>query len=317
MLSLSAFKRAGVLLCALLLMAAVWGLIRIPGANMLIVVFTFLTSALLADIRSFHQRLTRALRLALYSSSAQFLTGISQGRPVLQFFLCTLFACFTFFTLPRRDGCIAMLIGYLAFFAPPGYQPAIDRIIGIFAGIPVIMTVTMNGLFQPDVREEKASADAPCLPHEALEITAQLGTGHLLFQLLQLFQGPWIMLTILFITMSASPGKSLALLAIQRIFAVPLGILAGGFLLGTFCTLDYHFVYLVPFIGAAGFFLLYNNGDFFLFSVGFMAALTIFSDWMTGPYTRFHFWELFLSRTLATLPGALLVLTSRDDGKKI
>ena len=126
--------------------------------------------------------------------------------------------------------------------------------------------------------------------------------------MLQLKQGSWIMLTILFIRMCMSSASSGRKLALQRIFAIPIGVVVGGFLLGTFCRMDYRFVFLVPFVGALGFFVLYNYGDFFLFSIIFMAALTVASDWIAGPYQRINLWESFFARSISTGLGTLLEL---------
>ena len=104
---------------------------------------------------------------------------------------------------------------------------------------------------------------------------------------------------------SDSPGEKLAW---QRIWAVPAGIIIGGFLLGTFYQIDYRFIWLLPFIGATGFFILYNSGNFFLFSIIFMITLTFFADWLTGDGNRFNFWNNFFARTAATWIGAVIEL---------
>ena len=113
------------------------------------------------------------------------------------------------------------------------------------------------------------------------------------------------MLTTLFIRMSETPGSSGEKLAFQRIFAIPLGIIIGGFLLGTFYRIDYRFIWLLPFVGATGFFILYNYGNFFVFSIFFIITLTLFSDWQAGSAHPFHFWDNLLFRGLATFLGAL------------
>ena len=303
MFSFPPFNRTVILLSAMLLMAALWDFL--PHANFLMVCFTFLTSALLLDQPSFTERLKHALVMASYASTAQFIIAITANFPFGQLILAAAFGFFTFLTLPdHRAGCIVMITGYLALFAPPGFLPGVSRCLDIFCGVLVVMAVTALG----NAARAKSKAPAVSVPFsfsEALELALLLGAGTFLFRALHLKQGPWIMLTMLFITMSRSPGNTAGKLAFQRIIAVPAGIILGGFLLGTFSIIDYRFVYLVPFIGAVGFWIFYNCGDFFLFSLIFMIALTIFSDWMAGPSQRYNFWEGFFSRSLSTLLGAL------------
>ena len=309
MISFSAFNRTVILLSAILIMAALWGADRIPGANFQMITFASLVSALLADVSSFSSRLKRAALWASYASAAQFLISITRELPFFQITVSTLFAYFTFLTLPDfRAGCIVMLIGYLGLSAPQGFLPAIGRSIDILAGVIIITAVTTLGNMMQKGKKEIPFSPQFSSPGQALELSAILGTGAILAEMLQLRQGQWVMMTILFINMSKAPGSSGRKFALQRIFAVPLGIIAGGFFLGTFYNMDYRFIWLLPFIGATGFFILYNYGDFFLFSIIFMITLTLFSDWMAGPYHRFNFWESFFSRTTATLLGALLEL---------
>lgn len=306
MISIPAFNRTLVLLSAMLAMSAAWGFYRIPGANLLIVVFTFLTSAWVVDIPSFQHRLLWTGVLAFYAACAQFLTAVFHGLALVQIIVLTIFSYITFSTLPdMRAGCIVMMIGYLSFFAPHGFLPAADRGIDILLSSAIIMLITTLCNIN---NKSKGAKFCSCSRRKSLVIAAELGTGNLLFQMLHLKQGAWIMLTILFITMADTPKTSAKILALQRIFAVPVGITAGGFFLETFCQTDYRFVYLVPVLGAAGFFLLYNDNNFFLFSLFFMITLTVFSDWLTGPYHQFHFLNTLLSRTISSFIGAIVVM---------
>ena len=316
MFSLSAFNRTMILLSAMLFMAAAWGIGRIPDANLLIVVFTSLVSALLADVRSFNYRLKMAATWAAYASVVQLLFSVSNGIPLLQIIFSIVLALFTFSTsADYRAGCIIMLTGYLGTFAPPGILPALGRCIDILVGVIIIMAVTTLGNAGA---EEKQGSVPPMLrysPHQTLILSAKLGIGTVVSEILQLQHGAWIMLTILFINMSKTPDSSGKSLAFQRIFAVPAGIIIGGFLLYTFSRIDTRFIWLLPFIGASGFFILYNYGDFFLFSIIFMVTLTFFSNWISGAYHRFNFWETFFSLTVAAVLGALLELPGFQTDK--
>jgi hypothetical protein len=319
MFSVSAIDRAAVLLLAVVLIALGWGVFRLPAENLLVVTFTSLSSALLVDVRPFRSRLKRTLLWGCYAGAAQFLTAVSAPLPLLRLLVTTLFAYFTFLTLAdRRAGCIVMLTGYLGFFAPPGFLPALGRWIDLFIGAAVILIVTALG--------NRGSAKAPDPPapfppysrKQALILAAELGTGTFITEIFQLHQGPWIMMTMLFINMCKTPGVSEKKLALQRILAVPAGIMIGGFLLGIFYRIDQHLIWLLPFIGAAGFFVLYDEGNFFFFSIIFMITMTLFADFQAGPWHKFHFWGSFFSRSLATLLGALPELFLNlvpDEGK--
>ena len=309
MFSTSAVQRTTVLLSAMLGMTAAWGFLRLPGANMLMVVFTFLTSAFLMDVSSFRRRLKMTVILSLYASAVQFLITVWTEFPLGQMIAATFSAYFVFSTLPDlRAGCIVMITGYLAFFAPCISEEAVSRSMDILIGGAVVMIVTTLCHARKTDQSQVTVSPSPVSRRRCFYLAAALGTGNLLFRLLQLQQGPWIMLTVLFITMAETPENPGKKLAFQRIFAVPAGILFGGFLLETFSRTDQRLVYLIPFLGAIGFFLLYDQGDFFLFSLFFMVTLTFFSDWMTGPYHRFHFWDILFSRTLSSFLGAICFL---------
>ena len=284
-------------------MALGWGVFRMPEANLLEVTFTSLVSALLADVSSFRSRFKLALLWGCYGSAAQFLISVSGGAPFLKILVSSLFAYFTFLTLDRRAGCIVMLTGYLSFFAPSGFLPAVGRIFDLFAGVAVILIVTALG--NGSAVKETSFASCPYSSRQALVIASELALGTFITELFQLRQGAWIMMTILFINMCKTPGVSEEKLALERILAVPAGIITGGLLLGTFYRIDQHLIWLLPFIGAAGFFILYSEGNFFLFSIIFMITLTLFADFLAGPYHKFHFWDSFFSRSFATLLGAL------------
>ncbi len=311
MFSRSAVCRTAVLFAAILLISAARGFFRMPDTGMPVIVFTFLTSALLTGVAPFSRRAGTAVILALYASAAQFLTAVTAVMPLLQIITSAVFAFFTFSTLSdRRAGCIVMITGYLALSAQPGFLPAAGRCMDIFAGVIIIAAVTSFPGMENGENITVFRQTSGVQWYRNILLAAELAAGNLLAQLLQLKQGVWVMLTILFISMSETTPESGKRLAVQRAAAVPAGIIAGGFLLETFCSIDYRFVYLVPVLGAAGFFILYNYGDFFIFSVVFMLTLTVFSDWMSGTYQPFHFKDTFISRSLSTLLGALLVIAA-------
>lgn len=319
MLSFPAFNRSVILLSAMLFMAALWGLGHIPDANFQMIVFTCLISALLVDERSFSRRLGMALNWACCSSAVQFIFSISGVSPLLRIIFSLLLSLFIFSVISDfRAGCIVMLTGYLVISTPPGLRPALGRSIDIFIGVVIIMLVTTAGNITREQSPDTAFHPLRYSPYHALLLSAKLGIGTAIAELLPLQQSKWIMLTTLFINMSKSPDVPGAPLALKRIFAVPVGIILGGLLLGTFYRIDDRFIWLLPFIGAGGFFILYNCGNFFLFSIIFMVTLTLFADWRTGVCHRFQFWDSFFSLSTATLLGALpeMFPAPEDEGEK-
>lgn len=309
MFVISAFTRTMVLLAAMLLMAGLWGFAFMPGANLLVVVFAFLSSALLVDLAPFGRRLQMILLLACYCAGIQLLISLAGESPLLQLVLALSATYFAFATLPDyRYGCMVMLVGFLSFFAPSGWEWDISRSVDILAGSVVVMAVTALGNAGTWGRPGNAPPSLRYSPYQSLILTAELGIGMVIYNVLQWSQGAWIMLTILFIRMCDTAGGATEKLVFQRMIAVPCGIVIGGFLLGTFCRIDTRFVYLVPFIGASGFFILYKYGSFFWFTIVFMITLTFFTDWMAGPYRQFYFWDSLAERSGATVLGALLEL---------
>ena len=306
---LSAFIRAVLLLSSMLFMVVLWTAGRIPGVDFPLVAFTFLSSAFLVDVMPLSKRLLWALAMACGASAVQFSFAILHEMPVIQAVVSAVLAYVVFLISPdHRAGCIVLITGYLTFSAPGGWLQVLNRSAAAGIGVLVIMLVTALGNAGRRGEVGSAMVYLPYSPYQALIMAAELGLGTLLCRMFQLEQGAWIMLTILFISMSETPHSPVKRLVFQRILAVPLGIIGGGFLLESLFRLDYRLFYLVPFIGAVGFFILYNYGDFFLFSIIFMISLTVLSDWLAGPYHRFHFWDSFLSRSAATLLGALLEL---------
>jgi len=299
------FRRTIAMLSSALLMVMSWGYFRFPHGNMLMATFAFLTSSLVVEVEGFENKVKLTVTMAVFAAAAQFLVGITADTAILRPLAAAVTAFFSLAVLPNRAGsCVVMIIGYLACFAQGGVIPALDRGGGIFFGVIIVTVVTsLTGH-----KGEAAAFSSPFPIGVALLIAAELLLGHLAELFLQLKQGPWVMLTILFVYLAAQGGAAPEKLARSRIFSVPLGIFLGGWYMSCFCYFDYRFVYLVPFIGTLGFWVLYTYGNFFVFSVIFMMTFTIMVDWQTGDYHLFYLWELLFFRSLATLLGVILVL---------
>lgn len=299
------FRRTVALLSSALLLVMSWAYFRFPHGNMLVATFAFLTSSLVVDVEGTANKIRLSLLMALYAAAAQFLVGITSEENLLRPLAAALFSFFTLATFPNRTGsCIILVVGYLACFAQGGTVPAVDRGIELFFTIFIILLVTFIA-----VHKGKTPAfSAPYSLSFSFLIASELLLGHITALLLQLKQGPWVMLTILFIYQSVQKASSPEFLARNRIFSVPLGIFLGGWYMSCFCYFDYRFTYIVPLIGALGFWILYNYGNYFLFSVIFMMTFTILADWQLGDYHSFYLWDFLFSRSFSTLLGVILVL---------
>ena len=300
-------NKALTLLTALMLTITFRMVLHLPEINLLWITFTILTAAMLFDVPDYKRRFIFALVMSVYAASAQFLTGITWQTPFLRIVFQGLFAYFTLMTLPDRQGAsIVLLTGYLACFAPGGTMPALYRCIDFGLSVVFILLATsLNSVIRINPTG-KTFFTTPCPAGEALVITAELTAGAICSQLFKFSQAPWIMMTIMFIQMSANTRHPVRELAPQRIFAIPAGILLGGLYLGTFCHLDYRFVYLLPFTGTAAFFVYYCTDNYFLLSLLFMFSITLSTDWLLGTYQRYHFTDIMLGRSFATLAGAFL-----------
>jgi uncharacterized membrane protein YccC len=310
-------NKALTLFTALLLTVTFWMVLHLPEINLLWITFTILTSAMLFDVPDYKKRFIIALVMSVYAGTAQFLTGITWQTPFLRIVLQGLFAYFTLITLPDRQGAsIVLLTGYLACFAPGGTTAALFRCIDFgISAIFILLATSLNGIIRI-TPPGKNLFSTPCPAVEAFVITTELTAGAICSQFLNFSQGTWIMMTVMFIQMSANARHPVRELALQRIFAIPAGILLAGLYLGTFCSLDYRFVYLLPFAGTATFFVYYYTDNYFLFSLLFIFSMTIASDWLLGTYQRYHFSDIMLGRSFATLAGAFLSITGELFLKK-
>ena len=116
-----AFNKTLTLSAALLTTVLVWAVFLVPGADLVWVTFTFLTSAMLFDVPDFKSRLTLALKMAVYAAAAQFLTGITWQSPFLRIVLLSLFSFFVLKTVShRQESCIILLVAFLTYSLPGG-----------------------------------------------------------------------------------------------------------------------------------------------------------------------------------------------------
>lgn len=309
----TALKKSSALLAAMLIMAAAWSFLHLPGANLQMVTFAFLASAALCNIPDFNTRLNYCLQMVAASAVAQFVIGITANYPTARIFIDLILTFFILITIPeKQNAIIILLVANLALFAPPGFSASLDRSMDIaIAGMVVLFITTLNNLLFSPAPQAAIKRDSYS-PREAAIISAEVTTGFIIAQLFNHEQFYWIMLTVLFIHLSATPKNPLPHLVRSRIAATPLGIFLGGFYLACFNTTGYRMIYIIPITGTLGFFMLYLKNDYFLFSLLFMFSLTLFTDWMLGTCQRYHFAEVIVIRTLATVIGGILLLCGKN-----
>ncbi len=297
------------LLAAGVIMILAWSYFRIPDGNLLMVIFSFLSTSVLYDVDGWQNRLKLALLMALYAATLQFLIGICWQS---KFLLVILPAAFAYFTLRSFDNraasCCALLVGYIGCYADGGFVPSMNRVIGIFIAVGAVMLATALVGLVHQRRNYSAAFGRPYSPLEALRIALALGFGTFIANALRLPQAPWVMLSVIFIYMAVTDKPNHAFFAMRRVYGVPFGLFLGGMFMSNLVFFDYRFVYLTPFIGALGFFVLYYFGSYFFFTVLFMVAFSIYVDWATGDMQAFHIRQLILARSLATVIGGGLVL---------
>ena len=310
----TALKKSSALLAAMLIMAAAWSLLHLPGANLQMVTFAFLSATALCNVPDFNTRLNCCLQMVAASAAAQFVIGITANYPAARILIDLLITFFILIAIPeKQNAIIVLLVANLALFAPPGFSASLNRSMDIaVAGMVVLLVTTLNNFLVPPSPQTANQTNSFSL-REAAIISAEVTTGFIIAQLFDHEQFYWIMLTILFIHLSATPKNPLPRLVKKRIAATPLGIFLGGFYLACFNTTGDRMIYIIPITGTLGFFMLYLKNDYFIFSLLFMFSLTLFSDWMLGTYQRYHFTELLVIRTLATVTGGILLLC----GKKL
>ena len=179
--------------------------------------------------------------------------------------------------------------------------------VGIFIGTISVMLATSLGHLVHFPQYNIPVQDDPFSKTESFRISFILGAGILLNEIFSFPQGEWIMLTILFIYLAVNETHDWGDIASLRIYSVPLGMLSGVLFLGSLSYFNFHFVYLVPLIGVFSFFLMFYTGYYFYFTMFFMMAFTVYSDWATGVLYQVHVLELILSRSLATVIGVIAV----------
>ena len=294
------------LLTAALLMAFCWSFLRLPEGNLLMVAFCFLSASVMYGIPDGGRRFRLLVPMAFCAASLQFLIGICREEKWLLVFLPALTAAGILRFLPGKvAACSMCIVGYLAFFAPGSWLPAVDRAFGIMLGVPAVLLSTM--IFHSYLPEKSGFYDRFGTP-DSLRLGFLLGIGTWLAETLRMGQGAWIMLTILFISQFSCLSGRYAEASLERIIATPLGLMLGGLYLMTLAFFDYRLICLLFPFGAFSFYLLNRNGDFFWFTVFFMMAFSIYADWSTGDIRRFHFAEMLVQRSVATLIGSVFII---------
>ena len=290
-----------------LITALLWAFVHFPEGNLLIAVLAALTAVRISAFASGYMRLRGVISITAGAAILQYVVSITYD---LQLFNVLLPAAVGYIILRIMSGNsahIVLLAGCLAYTALPGAAAGAERVVDIFfaGGTAWVAAMLACGAKTLDCSDDPGK---PLPPAEAFKETLMLFCGLFLYKAFAIVQGIWITLTVIFICMLRQPGESNIKLVRQRIFSVPLGIMLGGIYSAAAVTADYRFAYFMPLIAAAGFFMLYYRHDFFLFSLFFMFAFTIYADWMSGNLHEFNFQQLLIARSLATVTGGAILL---------
>ncbi|MBQ9788664.1 MAG: hypothetical protein IJW31_03595 [Lentisphaeria bacterium] len=290
-----------------LIMIIITAFCRFPSVNLQVIVFAFLSSTVLFDVESAAERFNLVCRMFLSVSILQFAAGILGAYPLLQIIVFSFFSWYIAAFIRDKSAVFVVLIaGSLDFFVANNYQNLINRIVILLVGTLVALGVaTCSRLLVKNIQIvnlQTTKLNAFCL-------SLMICSGLLIVELFKLKQGIWVILTIFFIGFAANEYQKIVQLAKARIYSVPLGLLSGMLYLSCFTNLDYRFFYLMPFLGAIGFFILYYSGNYFFFSFFFMLCFMLYADLSMGSSREFHAWQLIFARSLSSWLGvAILVI---------
>ena len=310
-------KKTSALLAAMLLMTAAWCFLHLPGASMQMATFAFLSSAALSNVPDLNSRIRRCIEMVCGTAAMQFFIGCTADYPLVRLIVCIL-CSFIILTIisDRQSAIIILLGGFLTLFTAPGVTASLNRALDLaFAGVAVLLVTTLCNIFVTP-SAGTIQTERPYTLRQKSIITAELAAGFVISLFFKHEQSVWIMLTILFIHMAENPQTGAEQLTRERIAATPAGILLGGIYLAAFCSTNYRMIYVVPFAGTLSFFVLYLKNNYFLFTLLFMFTLTLFTDWMLGTGSRFHFTEIMFVRSIASVIGGLLLLCGKNFMQK-
>ncbi len=303
-----ALYRTIILLAAASIMIFCWIFLRISHGDLLQVVLSALSAVRVSALPCRSLQLRGIIGIVSGSAILQYIISVTSHLQLLNLLLPAAASWFILHVMSAGSAYIVLLTGFLSFTAPAGAAAGAARAVDmLLAGAAAWLAILPAGKSNPLPRVPDLGA---ALPKRRVSIESlMIFAGLFLYKILSMKQGIWIILTIIFICMIRQPGESNIKLVRQRIFSVPLGIMLGGIYSAAVVGLDHRLAYLVPLIAASGFFMLYYRHDFFTFSLFFMFAFTVYADWVNGTLREFNFRQLLAGRSLATVTGALLLLS--------
>jgi hypothetical protein len=303
-----ALRRTLILAITALLMIFLWAGLRIPDGNLQMVVFAALSAVRASGITSIRKRLCELSAMAFSAAILQYIVAATEDLQLLNVLLPTLGGYVVLRWLPRGAAYPVLLTGFLAYSAGNGVEAAAGRAVDLLITGVVAWIISLSLFPIRSADPPEPVPDCPMRGAEALQEILMLFCAIILYKILSMPQGIWIVLTVIFVHMVQTPDEKSRTLVNQRIFAVPIGILLGGLYSSSAVMLDYRLAYLMPLIWSIGFFMLYYRHDFFSFSLFFMFSFTVCADWMEGTFREFNFVQLLFARSLATVIGAALLL---------
>ena len=290
--------------CAMILL---WAYYRLPQASSLVVVFAFLSAVKVSNYPTWEMRLRILTGLLAGTIALQYTISATYNLPFINVLLPSAASALILKIMPHGAAYLVLLCGFLSYSTDLSVYSVTERIIDItLAGLVALLVSSAATSAMPE--NIPSQTEAKLSNAKVLLVSWTLFCAIFLYKLLNMPQGIWIVLTIIFVYMTQDANESTVPLVRQRIFAVPAGILLGGLYSAAIVMFDYQLAYLAPLIGTAGFFMLYYRHDFFSFTLFFMFAFTLCADWQSGAWREFHFMQFLFARTLATAIGATLLL---------
>ncbi len=244
--------------------------LKLPNQNVITVVCAILPIGVIQSAPDFKSRIRRMAGVVLAAAFLQFTVAMSAPFKMLLPALPGIVTLLYFLYIPDTAlAAVAVVIGWLAIDAPPGWLPALDRGISmLFSAVAVLTAVTIAGA-APKKPVHRVSCQG------AFRITLVILLCAWLEKSLHLPQGNWLVLTV---TLLYTAGKHTSSNAALRAVWTPAGLVMAFLFMADFTFFDYRFAYILPLWGAFTFILYEKTGNYGIFCAMFMAALALYAD---------------------------------------
>lgn len=308
-LLLRSANHALVLLTGVLLGAFSWFFYRLPHGNLMIVTCAMLCAASVYDVRDFKDRFRLTVQATFGAGVLQFIFGIFADDKFL-LLIAGAFCSYYIMRMIRNHtiACVAVIVGHIGLISPGGFMASADRLIALllFSLTASIISALLAGMIHSKLNYFPAYPGS-YTRSEALKFTLMLLIGNFIMQATTMPESIWIPLTVAFVYYAKDRTPDMDGLLFLRLWGTFAGLFCGFLFMGCLTYFDYKMIYLMPFLGAFGFFILYYTRNYFVYTLFFMMAFCMYDDFITGELANAHLMQMVFSRTFATMLGVLLV----------